>query len=202
MPILYTLIIQNSHTVVLNWFFFNCQVNSQPQCLRREKNKVLGLLFWFSRDHKTKLVINHRVRESERESNREKKNKVFVSQAELICRAEVCRFGAQSTPLLQLKPLEIFSQGGHALCERFSAAKRPSPVCEASEISRCGIWPGQKGQLQPRTPPSPLPIPSSFFSRSELQQRLTVGELITNPPCSNNICSTKAFLKSFQLVLI
>lgn len=175
----------------LKWFFFKCHVNSQLQCLRREKNKVLGVLFWFSRDHKTKLVINHRLRESASEQQREK-NKVFVSQAELICRAEVCRFGAQSTPLLQLKPLEIFSQGGQALCEALLSCRGAlAGVWSEWNFKMWNLARAERSNAPPHTP-LPPPIPSSFSSRSELHTAY-------NPPCPNDISSSRVVLKYFRL---
>lgn len=47
--------------------------------------------------------------------------------------------------LVAIKSLEIFSQGGRPFEQPFSAVEGPKE-CVRSEISRCGIWPGQRGQ--------------------------------------------------------
>lgn len=78
----------NSHIMHLNlcflFFFLKNRVISQFQCLSCEKNKVLGVLFWFRRDHKTKLVINHRRRASkERVTERKKQGVCFTGWVNL-----------------------------------------------------------------------------------------------------------------------
>lgn len=48
--------------------------------------------------------------------------------------------------LVAIKSLEIFSQGGQPAEAGILSCRGAHEVCVRSEISRCGIWPGQRGQ--------------------------------------------------------
>jgi len=70
---------------------------------------------------------------------------MFVSQAQLISVGVIRLISSTVHTLVAIKSLEIFSQGGLPFEQPFSAVEGPKE-CVRSEISRCGIWPGQRGQ--------------------------------------------------------
>lgn len=188
----------NSHIMDLNRFFFKYHVNSQPQCFRREKNKVHGVLFWFSRDHKPKLVINHRLQESEREQRREKKQGVCFT-AWVNLQGWSVSFRSTEHTLVAIKATgNIFSGWPGALQGASQLQRGPRRCVKRVKFQDVEFGQGREVNC---TPPPPLYTPY-HQSHSPSSPGLNFNNCIQwgslNQPCPNDISSSKVVLKSFN----